>query len=254
MKDIVVIQQLQKRGTGLNQVNEVLQYEAIERKPRILDKAPKRLALTKASEINTYGCCSEYIMCYAELKSSTSMLQATIDLRGNKRFCDVELNIALRALIKQGITNIADRAAACFDVFKCIVMAPGDTLTVDRVYNALNVYQPMNYYAGELVKALNVCLYHEKAPVLYWVSLCELTGFYSKAIELGKDIIRKQCETEKDVDRLLRPLYKEAKDDAEFMKSVYKPAANKWLLPMLYLLKDTNPEALEPNATGGGFA
>lgn len=251
MKDIVVIESLRKRGTGLGNMQEVLTYEAIERKPRVLDKAPKRLNFTKATDIQVYGCCSEFVITYNDLKSNISIEQATLDIKGNKRFCDVEVYLALQALIQQGFCNSADKAAACFDVFKIIMTTPGETLTTGRVYNTLKDYQPMNYYAGELIKAIQVCLFNEKLPVLYWINLVEYSGFYATALELGKEVIRENCETEKDVEKFLRPLYKEAKNDKEFIDSLYKPACNKWLIAMLYYLRKEHPEALEPSNKGG---
>ena len=255
MKDIVVIESLRKRGAGLQDVQEILQYEAVERKPRYLDKAPKRLSFNKASDIQPYSCYTEFFMHYDYIKESCQQLeQATLDLKGAKRFCDVDVYIALRALINTGVCNTEEKAFACFDLFKIIMMTPGDTLTAGRVKKTLDTYKPANYYAGELVKALYVCLFDEKISVLYWMSLCDISDFYKTAIELGKPIIRKNCETEKDVEKFLRPVYKQAKEDKEFMENVYTPGANKWLIPVLYLLKDEHPEALEPNSSEGGFA
>lgn len=254
MKDIVVIQTLQKRGVGLGDINEVLRYEAVERKPRILDKAPKRLNMTKASDIQSYGCCSEFVMCFNEVKTSSNLEQAVIDLRGVRRYCDVDVYYVLQALIKQGFCMSENRAAACFDVFKVIMTTPGETLTTARVYESIKNYKALNYYAEELIKGINIALYGEKAPVLYWVSLCEYAGFYSKALELGKEVIRKNCESEKEVERFLRPYYKAAKEDKEFMEGVFTQGANKWMVPMLYYLKDKHPEALEPNTSDEGFA
>ena len=51
MQDIIVIQNLQRRGVDFSNMQEMLRYEAMERKPRVLDKPPKRITLTKAKEI-----------------------------------------------------------------------------------------------------------------------------------------------------------------------------------------------------------
>ncbi len=254
MQDIVVVQQLRKRGMNINNMEELLRYEAIEKKPRYLDKPPKRLSLARASSLNPYGCCAEFLMCYADLKKSLSSLTATVDIDGNPRPCDVEVFIALRALISQGYCCIEDRAQACFDVFACIVNSSKEAITLSGVYEAIKNYKSDNYYVKELIKALKVCLYNEKAPVLYWESQCECEGFYQLALSLGSEVIRKNCPTEKDVDKFLKPLYKQAREDKEFMKTVYKPVANKWLIPMLYYLKDSHPEALEPGSHGEEFA
>lgn len=254
MRDIVVIESLRKRGIGLNNMQEVLKYESVERKPRVLDKPPKRLVLTKAVDVKAYGCRAEFIMCYEDKKSSCKRETASLDLKGVVRYCDVDVYLVLQTLIEQGFCKIEERATACFDLFRTIMTTPGETLTVGRVYDALKEYTPTSYYAGELVKAIHVCIFNEKAPALYWMDLCEYTGFYRNAIELGKAVIRDNCETEKDVEKFLRPLYKQAKSDEEFISKIYTAGANKWLIPMIYYLKDTHPEVLESNTTGGGFA
>lgn len=255
MKDVVVAEQLRRRGFNpSNQMDELLRYEAIEREPRYLDKQPKRLSFTKASDITPYGCCAEFIFCFTSLKQNMSLEQGVIDLPQGRRFCDVEVFIALQALIQQCVTCVMDRSTACFELFRKIVMSPGDVITVQRVGNVLEDYEPSNYYEGELLKALQVCLFNEKQSVIHWIDLCEYSGFYDEAFSLGKDVIRNNCEDDKDVEKFLRPYMKAAREDKEFMKGLYKPAANKWLVPMLYYLKDTHPEVLEPCAKGGGFA
>lgn len=248
MKDVVVVNELRRRGTIANDIKEILKYEAVERKPRVLDKPPKKLNFVKASDITQYGCCSEFILCYNDIKASTDIEQAVVELPGNKRFCDVKVYIALQALITQGYSNSMDRATACFEVFKAIVMTPGDTITVERVKNTLSKYQPNSYYESELVKALQVCILDEKISVVYWVSSCECEGFYSSALELGKEIIRSNCDTEEDVVKFLKPILKDAKQDEEFMSKIYKEAANKFLIPILFMLKDTHPEVLDPGS------
>ena len=254
MKDIVVIQSLQKRGVGLGDINEVLKYEAMERKPRVLDKAPKRLVMTKASDIKSYGCCSEFIMCFNELKSSNSLEQATINMRGVSRYCDVDVYYVLQALIKQGFNVTEDRAEACFDLFRVIMTTPGEVLTSKRVEDTLAKYTPINYYSEELLKGIYVVLFDEKLPVIHWMSICEYNGFYTKAFELGKALVRSTCDTEKDVERLLAAEYKQAKNDEEFMAKVYTQGANKWMMGLLYKLKEKHPEVMDQNTSDKGFA
>ncbi len=251
MKDTIVLTELRRRGLTLANLDEILRYEAVEQKPRVLDKPPKKLSFVKASEITPYGCCAEYVLCYNDIKESTNLEQGIIDVPSGRHYCDTEVFVALQALIQQGYTMSAERSAACFELFKDIALLPEDVITVKRVEKMLMEFVPRSYYEGELLKALQVCLLNEKKPVIYWVSQCEYTGFYTYAFELGKDVIRSKCETEKDVDKFLRPLLKEARKDKEFMSGIYKQAANKWLIPMLYYLRDSNPEALDPNAKGG---
>ena len=47
MRDTIVLQNLHKRGINLNDMDTLLRYEAPERKPRVLDSAPKRITLVK---------------------------------------------------------------------------------------------------------------------------------------------------------------------------------------------------------------
>lgn len=251
MKDEVVVASLRKRGANINDMQEILRYEAIERQPRHLDKAPKRLSFVKAESIETYGCCSEFIMRYNDLRDQSKLEQATIDMHGHVRLCDVEVYLALKALIEQGFTNTEEIAMACFDVFKALMTAPGDVLTIGSVYSVISKPISDNYYVKELVNGLRVCLFNEKAPVLHWISLCESVGCYNKAIELGRDVISRNCKTEKDVEKFLRPIYKEASSDKEFMGKIYKPAANKWLIPMIYILQTEHPEVLDSSSPDG---
>lgn len=254
MKDIVVIQELQRRGYNFNNVEEVVRYEAVERKPRHLDKAPSKLTFTRATNIQEYGCCSEFIITYNDIMGSSDLDVCYVDLKGAKRLCDKEVFVTLQTLIQRGYTFKEDLASACFDLFRVIIMAPGDVLTRNAVYAALSKYHTDSYYAKELLTAISMCLFGDEAYVAYWVNLCDFTGYYSEAIKLGKDVIASKCTDEKSVNSFLRELYKEAKADKEFMDKVYKPGANKWLIPMLYYLHDEYPEVLDPGNNNGGFA
>lgn len=254
MKDIVVIEQLRKRGCGLKDLQDTLHYEAIERLPRILDKAPKRLTIVKAKDIESYGCCSSFVIQYQQLKDGTNLEIATLDMKGAKRYCDTEVFLVLQTLIRLSMTKSKDLAGACLEMFKTIILIPGETLTKARVYDTLSTYSTTDYYTLELIKGIRITLFNEEAPVLYWISSCELTGFYVKAVELGRKVIKDNCTNEKEVRKFLQPLYKQAKEDKEFMKNIYINGANKWLVPMLYYLKDSNPEALDPGNNKEGFA
>lgn len=249
MRDVIVLQSLQERGVTLDDFQNLLKYEAMEQKPRVLDKAPKRLTFERPAEMVTYGCCSEFIIAYGSIKESAVVEQTYIDLRGNKRLCDKEVFWTLETLIKQGVTGTKERAEACFDLFKLIMTAKGDTLTVQRMYDVIIDYKYPPYYVQELINAIHVCVYNERLPVLYWLHNVENGGFYRHAVKLGIPIIRENCETEKDVEKWCKELYKVAKEDKEFMSQLYKPAVNKYLVAMLYHIKDSHPEALE--ATNG---
>ena len=40
----------------------------------------------------------------------------------------------------------------------------------------------------------------------------------------------------------------------DFMNNIYKGGVNKWMIGMLYLLKDEHPEVLQPSSSNIGFA
>lgn len=253
MNDPIVAAELAKRNFTSADFNTLLIYDSVSKKPRVLDKPPKRLSFKRPKDIQQLGFCSEFIIIFNQMKSETTLNECEIDLRGTVKKCGPNVFLALQTIIRQGFTFSKEKAEACFDLFKLIVMCDSTEITDQIVYDLLSDYQPQNYYAKELVKALRVCLFNEKVSVLYWLNLCEFTGFYSKARELGMKVIRESCTTEKDVETFLKPIYTEAKADEEFMSQLYKPACNKWLIPMLYYLRKEHPEALEP-AGDGGFA
>lgn len=254
MQDIVVAQSLRNRGYTIKNVEEALVYEAIERKPRVLDKEPKRLVLNRAKDIQSYGCCNEFIISYQDVKNTAQLKEASVEVMGKVKGCDIEVFWTLKALIAQGVTCIEDKAEACYDLVRTIITTTGNPITKKDMFNILNTYASKSYYVQELIKGIKIAVYNVNLTSLYWVSLCDTNGFYEKALEIGQPIISKNCEKEKDVQKFLNPLYKKAKEDKDFMAKIYKPGANKWMVAMLYHIKDEHPEALEPGNKADGFA
>lgn len=254
MQDIVVIESLRKRNFDFRNIEEALRYEAPEHMPRVLDKAPKKISIKKSTETPVYGCKAEFIMAYNDLLRDCNSEVYYLDFRGNKKYCDKQIFVLLQALITQSLTKSKEKAEAGFELFRLISTAPHDTLTVERVYTTLSSYVAKDYYAQQLLEAINACVFNTDSAVLHYIKLVEFSGFYKRAFELGKEIIKRNCKTEKDVERYLKMFYNEAKADKEFMKNIYKPGANKWLIATVYLLRDEYPEVLEPNQSNTGFA
>ena len=167
MQDIVVIQSLQERGFDFRNVTEALRYEAPEHLPRILDKPPKRISLRKAKDIPVYGCKQEFIMAYNDLLREVNSDVFSLDFKGNLKYCDKEVFVALQTLITQSLCKTKERAEACFDLFRIISTAPFDTLTLERIYTTLSSYTTTNYYAGQLLEALHVCLFNTDSVILH---------------------------------------------------------------------------------------
>lgn len=245
MHDVVVVEQLRNRGLISRPYSELLPYEAMERRARILDKPPKQITLSRVGEINPCGTAQKFIMIYNQLVSEGSLEMGTIDIKGAKRYCDVSVFYTLQTLIRLSMGKSLDLVKAACDVFKLIITHPCETLTEGVMYNLLRAYIPMNYYAGELVNGILIAVYKEESVALYWKSLCEFMGFYTDAIEPGMAVIKENCKNEKEVRSFLTKIYKEAKADEAFMSKLYKPAVNKWLVAMLYYLYPTKPELID---------
>ena len=207
MNDPIVLQSLHAKGIELTTEN-ILQYEAMEVKKRVLDAPPKRMKLKSVKDETTICIKSEFIMTFNTLRGETMEDVATIDLRKSSRVCDIDVFVVLRSLIYESVCYSEDKAKACYILFKLIMLAPGEVLSKEHVYNALTAYTPVSYEESELINAINICLFNTTAPVLYWLNICELTGFYTKALELGRQVIKDNCPTEKDVKKFLNPLYK----------------------------------------------
>lgn len=245
MQDVVVNESLRQRGMLNLPYSELLPYISMERRTRILDKAPKRVTLFHVSGLDVCGTAQTFVMLYSNIRSQYPLEVAAIDVKGVKRFCDVEIYWTLQALLRLCLGKNLDRITAACDVFRTILTIPGDSLTKERVYQALFHYTPVNYYAGQLVDGIHVAVYGELESVLYWKSLVEFSGFYAKGFKLGCDTIRAECKTTKDVDKFCAEQSKLARADKDFMKRIYKPGANKYLIAMLYYLKEAHPEVIE---------
>lgn len=248
MQDVVVAQSLRNRGYGMQNIEDILVYEAIERKPRVLDKAPKRLSLLRCRELPVYSTYTNFIMTYKELQQSMSIEIGNLNIKGIQRQCDPEVFIALQSLIQEGITCSEDKAKSAFDLFRVIAMTPAEYISCGELKKTLDKYYPQNYQAGELYKAIRTCVYGETEVEVYWF---EMTGFsrsYPKALELGRTVVKQECETTKDVDKLISSYYSEAKQDQEFFdrysKEFKKLGVSKALIGMLYHLHKEHPEAL----------
>ena len=254
MRDPVVIQNLRKQGFNFENVEELLRYEAIERKPRHLDKEPKRLTLKRADEAPEFGCKQEFIIVYNELSNDISGDVYTLNLNKVKKYCDREVFIVLQALIRHGVSYNKEIATACYDMFRIICTADSDIITKEKAYSILQPLRPSSYYGKQVYEAISFCLFGENPISLYWKEKAKYNGLYKAAYLKGCDVVSERCSTERDVDSLLRKAAKDAKADTEFMKSIYTQGISKEMLAMLYLLKDDEDKSLlNPDNTATGW-
>lgn len=247
MRDIVVIQNLKARGFTFDDVSEMLRYEAMETKPRVLDKEPRRLVLHKAPETPIFGCKQEFIILYNELLSTTSGEVFTLDLQSVKRYCDKEVFVILQTLIRHSFSYVQGIAVACYEMFRVIATANYGTLTKDNVFNILQNFQPTEHYAKQVHEAVRFCLFGENPVVPYWKQRAKFNGLYKNAYLKGCEVVDVNCPTEKDVDKFLKEQYKLAKADKEFMKSTYTEGVSNEMVAMLYYLKEDADTYLCPD-------
>lgn len=251
MKDFVVMQSLEdlRRSGNVLPLEQILILDSMENKPRILDKAPKKLSFQKSTSSVKYGCREEFVTAYNYLSSNYNFEQYTIEFDNHVKFCDKEIFVTLHSLYMISNCNIQDKSIACADLFKWILTRPCDVYTTGKLKEELPKYTPINYWAGELMNGIKSCVYNVPSYVLLWETLCDFHGYYKEAIELGKGVIEQKCHSDDDVEQFLKPLRVEARNDEEFKSKLVKKGTNKYLTPMLYYLKDSHPEVLE--ATGG---
>lgn len=251
MKDIVVIQNLQKQGFDFSNIQEVLHYETIERTPRILDKEPKRMSMKRVKDITEFGCKQEFIMVYNDTMKETNDGVFKLDLGSVTRYMDKEIYVLLQTLIRNGVTYKERQAAACYDIFRIICTADYDTMTKERVYNVLQPLRPTDYYGKQVLEAIKECLFSSNPIALYWGSIANFVGLYKEAFVRGRDIVVEKCTTEKEVDKFVNEQYKLAKADKDFMKSTYTSGVSKALIAILYYLRNTEPDVLIPDSGKG---
>lgn len=253
MRDAVVINNLHQRNFDFSNVEEMLRYEAVERQPRVWDKAPKRLSLKKAKDLPVFGCRNEFIIAYQALIDETRGDLFRLDLGQTQRICDKEIYVVLQVLVKNGICYNLELSNACYDLFRIICTAPVDTLTVERVYQQLQGVKSGNYWEEQVLTAIKECLFGDNPVSLYWNSIAQFTGLYKECYEKGRDVVIEKCATEKEVDAFVRENHKLAKADKEFMKSTYTEGISKPMIAMLYYLRETNPEVLRIGDSGEGW-
>lgn len=252
MKDIVVIQRLQQRGFDFSNVEEMLRYEAVERQPRHLDAAPKRISLQRADNVQDFGCKQQFVMLYNQIMDETNGDVFQLDLGRLTRFVDKDVYVLLKTLIVNGVSYIEELSMACADLFILISKSEFDTITKARVYDLLQPLKSTGYYDKQILEAVKTCLFSSDPIALYWSHIANYTGLYRQALDSGCAYVVKNCATEKDVDKFVAENYKAAKADKQWFKNMYTDGVSKALIAAMYFLKEENPDVLIPD-TGKGW-
>ena len=255
MDDIIVIESLRKRGWLQRPYEELLPYYTPERKARFLDKEPKRLSFMRVNLLDPCGTMQKFSLIYQQMQASNTAIEiGTIDLNGQKKFCDPEIFITLQTLISMSTGKSLDLIRAAADLVRLILTADADTITKNVLRKTIDTYIPMNYYSGELINGIEVSVFNTSKVALYWKSMCEFAGYYTECIPLGMELIESNCVNEKEVREFCKKKYAEAKESKDFMSRLYKKGANKYLASVLYCLYDKHPELLNVTVPNSGFA
>lgn len=253
--DAVVLNSIREKDGTVDVGSDVYQLAVrVANATQSLAKPLTPIKLKSAKVYTQFGCCAEFISLYNE-KLKTAPEHVCINIMGKDIDCEREVYVALVCLGLSSIHVIEARAQACATLFKLVFMdAKNGPLTSAGFYKLMSSFKAESYYEKELVKAINVCLFGENEASLCWQSLVEPMGYYDDVIKKGTDWVVENGLDKKSLITLLKSNYTRAKDDKEFMSEIYKPAVNKWLIAMMYILKDTHPAITKPaNAGTDGF-
>lgn len=252
MNDLIVLANLHQRGFDFSDTQELLRYEAVERRKRVLDEAPRRLTFKVVKEVVPFGTREQFTATYNEVLGSLDSGPFTVEIQTLPIVLEKPIYAILQTLITTSITSNALLSDACSKLFQTIVMQKGERTCINT-YNTLAGIKFDSYYEKTLKSAILDIIEPGYSVVTEWLELVNMqTGMYKLAIELGKKHILDNKWTSQEMNKNISEAYKEAKVDKEFMANVYKQVANKWLIGMLYILRDNN-KVLEPGDSSDGF-
>lgn len=253
MIDAVVQQKIREAGKMDDEIF-LAQADLVSAKPRVLDKPPELYKMRKAQFDAVYGCFQEFVLTYNSIKQQLNLDHpGTLATTQYEVTCDPEVFYVLKTLVLTGFSHSAEQSQVCAKLFYVIAAIKEPHITAQHVYAQLQNIRAKSYYAKQILNAIDVCLFNRNATYYKWLSLVEPQGFYQKAILRGREFIEQEGFTETQLTKFLREKYALAKEDKSFMKSLYKPACNKWLAAMIYHLKNKYPEVLDYSSNTDGF-
>lgn len=254
--DSVVANRIIEKHGGLDATSDIYKLaERVTNAKKTMTKPPRQIKLTGVDSYAQFGCCAEFITLYNQ-KIVSAPMETCVNIMGHDIACDREVYAALSALGFSSIHAERERAEAAATLFKRVFVSAKDgALTKAKLYEIVQSYKKTNdYYIGEFIKALDVCVFSANEASLYWQSMIDTMGYYNDAVKEGIAWIEESKIDKKSLETLLKSNYARAKEDKEFMKTVYKPAANKWMIGMLYILHDEHPAVINPKHAGAdGF-
>lgn len=199
--------------------------------PEHLNQPPAKVGLKKAKEITKFGCQSEFIIAYSEcVRTANTSAVPRLDVPGASRIMDLSVYNVLLTLIKSSVCKNPDRARAYFNIFLYIAQINCDTLTENRLFEALAQYAPMGVYENEIVKAIYRCVFGVNEIGVEWLDMAEFFNPYPDTMHKALDLIEKNCSDIKELKTYIKKIAEEMKADKQFKKATM----NKYMAPVVW--------------------
>lgn len=238
MKDPVVLQQLRDKGITPTE-SDLLRYEAVERKPRVLDDVPPRIKVMRMDNPVPCGMSAQFIETYNESVSTIQEEVYFVDIEGRGQIqLDAKVFHVLRTLILSNISFSEELSQACADLFKTVTLCGSNPVTEGKLYSILNEYKTTNYSEKTIIETILGLCFSDNGTVLLWNNMAQSDGYYMYAIKRGAEYVKQNNMSEKDLKQFIREKGKSAKEDKEFMSKLIKGIPTKALIAMIYELRD----------------
>lgn len=252
MRDPVVLHQLQSKGIQLSD-EEMLRYDAIERKQRILDSAPPRIKMQRMDNIVPRGIAAQFADTYNEAVNTVDTEVFYVDINGqHKVLVDEKVFYVLRSLVIQNVSMSEEVSVACSELFKAIVLCGEDVVTEQRLYDIVTGYKAENYSAKVILEAIFDLCFQKNSTVMLWKSLAQSDGYYQYAIKRGTEYVQSENMTEKELKQFIKENGKLAREDKDFQKKLVKGVPTRALIAMIYYFRE-DEKMFEASFESAGF-
>lgn len=255
MRDPIVIQQLRERGVELDEALSQ-RYEAMERRPRVLDKPPGKLKMTRVQDPEEFGIAAQFKDLYNQSYGTVDTEMFYLDIGDVKRvILDEKVYYTLKALIIQNMSMSEEVATACGNLFRDISTHNGegrDVITEQSMYEVLRNRKAETYAESVLIKTINELCFSVSSTVLAWRDMASSCGYYQYAIKKGESYITDQNMTDKELKAFVKENYKAAKEDKAFMKRLVKDIPSKAVIAMIYFMRG-DEKMFEESSENLGF-
>ena len=252
MRDAVVLHQLQSKGIKLSD-KEMLRYEAIERKTRVLDSAPPRIKLQRVKDIIPQGLAAQITNVYNESADTIDTDIFYVDIGGQRQIqVDPKVFFILRSLVINNVSTSEEVSVACSTLFKDIVLCGEDVVTEGRLYDIVVKYKADSDAMKIILSTICEICFSKNSTIMLWKNLAQSDGYYQYAIQRGTEHVKSTNMTESELRKFIRENGKLAREDKEFQKKLAKGIPTKALIAMIYYFKE-DERMFESTSKSEGF-